>query len=305
MSAPTIYTEEIADRILNGLLQDRTLIEVCSDEGMPSVSTVKLWIAEDREGFGTRYRAVREIRPAVARGATLYTAAIADRIVDQLEQDRTLVDVCSEDGMPTPDTVRQWVAEDREGFRARYRRARDIGRAKTGRSSLYTRELADRILAELMEGRSLLDVCRDDGMPSAGTVLRWVDEDRDGFAARYYRARDIGYLVAAEQIDEIADDGRNDWVERRTQSGGTERVLDREHISRSRLRVETKQWKLANMLPKLYGSRMEVKATHEHSVKGALAAVMKAIDGYGRGLPSADPAPIQLLTLKDDSHEQD
>jgi hypothetical protein len=305
MSAPTIYTAEIADRILNGLLDDRTLIEVCSEEGMPSVSTVTQWVAEDREGFAARYHAAREISRSPARGPTLYTAAIAERIVDQLARDRTLIDVCNEDGMPTPGTVRQWVAEDREGFRARYRRARDMAHARTGRTTLYTRELADRILAELREGRSLRDVCRDDGMPSTGTVFLWVEEDRDGFAARYYQARDIGYLVVAEEIDEIADDGRNDWVERRTQSGGTERVLDREHISRSRLRVETKQWKLSNMLPKLYGSRMEVKATHEHSVSGALAAVMKAIDGYGRGLPSADPAPIQLLTLKDDSDEQD
>jgi hypothetical protein len=52
-------------------------------------------------------------------------------------------------------------------------------------------------------------------------------------------------------------------------------------------------------------SRVEMKATHEHSVGGALAAVMKVIDGWSRGLPSADPAPVQLPPTEDDSHEPD
>jgi transposase-like protein len=304
MSAPTAYTAEIADRILDALMDGRTLIEVCNEAGMPATSTVRQWVAEDREGFGARYHRIREIGRSPER-ATLYTDEIAQRILDQLESGRSLADVCSDDGMPSAGTVRNWAMDDREGFTARYRRARDIGRGKAGRFVLYTPELAERILAELKEGRSLRDVCRDDGMPSASTVIEWEVTNRDGFAARYQQARDIGYRLAGEELDEIAADGRNDWVERRTKDGGTERVLDREHISRSRLRVEHGQWNLVRMLPKTYGSRVEVTATHEHTADRALAAVMKAIDSYGRGLPSTDPPPVQLLTLEDDSHEPD
>jgi hypothetical protein len=303
MSAPTAYTAEIADKILDALMDGRTLTEVCSDVGMPSTSTVRLWVAEDREGFAARYRQVRDVSPSPARGPTLYTGEIADRILDQLAAGRTLIDVCDADGMPTPGTVRNWVTDDREGFRARYRKARDIGHAKAGRSAPYTPELAVRILAELREGRSLRDVCRDDGMPTSGTVLDWEATDRDGFAARYQRARDIGYQIRGEELDEIAADGRNDYVERRNKDGSIERVLDREHVSRSRLQLEQGRWALTNMLPRLYGKRVEVTATHEHGVSSALSKVMKVIDGWSRGLPGAEPKPLPPLPPEDESDE--
>lgn len=41
MSAPTAYSEEIAERILDGLMEGRTLTGICSDPGMPSTSTVR------------------------------------------------------------------------------------------------------------------------------------------------------------------------------------------------------------------------------------------------------------------------
>src|ERR1700736_6335070 len=104
-----------------------------------------------------------------------------------------------------------------------------------GRPTLYTAELADRILHELLGGRTLRDVCRDDGMPAPSTVRLWVMQDREGFAARYSRAREVGYHAMADELLEIADDGRNDWTQRRKESGETEATLDHEHISRSRL----------------------------------------------------------------------
>lgn len=304
MSPPTAYTAEIADKILDALMDGRTLIDVCSEPGMPSTSAVRKWVAEDRDGFGARYHRVREIAASPER-ATLYSDEIAQRILDQLESGRGLADVCSDDGMPSASTVRNWVMDDREGFRARYRRARDIGHTRANRFVTYTPELAERILAELRDGRSLLDVCRDDGMPSASTVLHWEVSDRDGFAARYHLARDIGYRLHGEKLDEIAADGRNDWVERRTKDGGIERVPDREHIARSALRIKHGHWKLTSMLPKTYGSRVEVNATHEHSVDGALAAVMKVINSWGHGLPSAARPPIAIADLKDENHEPD
>jgi len=57
----------------------------------------------------------------------------------------------------------------------------------------YTSEAAERVLGALRSGRSLRAVCRDDsGVPSLNTVLKWVKDDREGFAARYAEARSIG-----------------------------------------------------------------------------------------------------------------
>ena len=54
------------------------------------------------------------------------------------------------------------------------------------------------ILAELETGRSLLSICKDDGMPNRSTVQRWQNDDAD-FDAAVTRAREDGYHYLAEQ----------------------------------------------------------------------------------------------------------
>jgi len=156
----------------------------------------------------------------------------------------------------------------------------------TGRPSDYRPELAALICEELLTGRSLRDVCRDVGMPAESTVRLWAQIDRDGFAARYRRAREIGYHAMADEMLEIADDSRKDFVARKRASGEGEPVVDHEHVSRARLRVETRRWLLAKALPKIYGDRLDLKATHDAG--DSLVEVLKAIDGRTRGLPNGD-----------------
>jgi hypothetical protein len=169
-----------------------------------------------------------------------YTAEIAERILGKLLTGRSLRDVCKDDGIPPESTVRTWVTENREGFAARYSHAR-----KAGHQALADRqrEIVDRILGELASGRTLRDVCRDDGMPVPSTVLAWMAEDR----VRYDRARELGYQEMAEEILEIADDSRNDW--KRNKSG--ELVFDRTNVARARLRINARRWLLAKALPKI------------------------------------------------------
>jgi transposase-like protein len=122
----------------------------------------------------------------------VHTPELAQHILDQLSSGRSLRAVCRNDGMPALNTVLKWVRDDREGFAARYRQALRIGNVPRGRPSLYTDEIADRILVELLDGRRICEICADPGMPSAAAVKLWVMEDRNGFAARYRRVRDIG-----------------------------------------------------------------------------------------------------------------
>ena len=203
---PTHYTAETAQCILDELLAGRPLDAVCRDDGMPPRSTVRQWVADDREGFAARYREARK------RGKTellpgrppVYTAACAERILAQLSAGRTLADICGEADMPVPGTVWQWVVADADDFAARYRRARATGRAKMGRQTLYTKDIADWILDQLAEGRTLADICRDHGMPARPTVQAWVDQDREGFAARYKTARDSGCHAMGDQMIDIS-----------------------------------------------------------------------------------------------------
>jgi hypothetical protein len=54
------------------------------------------------------------------------------------------------------------------------------------------------ILAELEKGRSLLSICKDEGMPNRSTVQRWQNDDAD-FDAAVTRAREDGFEYLAEQ----------------------------------------------------------------------------------------------------------
>jgi len=136
----------------------------------------------------------------------------------------------------------------------------DEPKKKRGRPSTYTREKADEICRDLSNGKTLKEVCRQEGMPPESTVRLWALDDVDDFAARYARAREIGYHAMADELLEISDDGRNDWMERNAEeNSGWE--ANGEHLQRSRLRVDTRKWMLAKALPKIYGEKQQVEHT--------------------------------------------
>lgn len=127
----------------------------------------------------------------------------------------------------------------------------------TGRPSSYTEEIAARVCAEMAEGKSLRSICRDEALPPESTVRNWAVEDREGFAARYARAREAQMDALAEDLLDIADDGSNDTY---TKDDGTE-LVNHDHIARSKLRVDTRKWLMAKIAPKKYGEKLDL----EHS----------------------------------------
>jgi hypothetical protein len=118
-----------------------------------------------------------------------YSAELAERVLHQMRAGRPLRLLCGDAGMPSARTVQGWVNDDHHGFAAAYRGAREAG---LGRAPGYSAETAERILAELRGGRTLIDVCRDHGMPLYATVRDWVRHDRHGFAAPYRAALRAG-----------------------------------------------------------------------------------------------------------------
>ena len=91
-----------------------------------------------------------------------------------------------------------------------------------GSPTRYTAELAERILRELRTGRSLRNVCKDDGIPSEGTVRTWATDDREGFATRYRQAREIGNHLNADRRKAIFN-----WILEQLRSGRTLRSICR------------------------------------------------------------------------------
>lgn len=62
---------------------------------------------------------------------------------------------------------------------------------------------AEELCERLAIGRSLVSVCRDEGMPSVRSVQVWMNDDED-FAAQVMRAREAGYLIRGDNAVEEA-----------------------------------------------------------------------------------------------------
>ena len=126
-----------------------------------------------------------------------------------------------------------------------------------GRPSDYTKELADEICTTIATStKGLRRLCAENPhWPAPTNIRKWcfrIKEFRDLYAqAMSYRA---GWL--AEEIEDIADDGSNDYYE---DKDGNER-FDSEHVQRSRLRVDTRKWIACKLLPRVYGERVQVES---------------------------------------------
>lgn len=143
------------------------------------------------------------------------------------------------------------------------------GKRPRGRQLTFSPDLALKICERLGNGESLRAICREEGMPAHSTVLLWVIENHSGFADQYARARDFGLQILEDDLLEISDDGRNDWMmDKDPDNPGY--ILNGEHVQRSRLRVDTRKWMLSKLAPKKYGDRTKI----EHSGNIGLEALV-------------------------------
>lgn len=159
---------------------------------------------------------------------------------------------------------------------------------KGGRPLTLTPELADHICTELSVGRSLIQICRDDeGMPDIRTVFRWLRREEDGepfasFCHDYARARELQAHYCTEETGEIADDGRNDWMQKVKDGAPTgELVFNHEAVARSKLRIDERKWRAAMLNPKKYGPKVDLTSGGD-ALKAAPdgTAAAAAISGF-------------------------
>ncbi len=114
---------------------------------------------------------------------------------------------------------------------------------KAHRRETYSRELSDKILALLADGKTLRGLCRELGnVVSPGSVKNWVVDDIDGFAERYERARDRCLETWADEIIDIGD----------------EPAIDQAAVQRNRTRIDARKWTLSKLKPERYGDKVSV-----------------------------------------------
>lgn len=125
---------------------------------------------------------------------------------------------------------------------------------KRGRPSTYSNEIAVEICLRLADGESLRKICKDTAMPAISTVMGWLfDGKHADFSEQYARARDLQADKLFDEALEIADETSDDWI--RTEDD--KKILDHEHVQRSRLRVDTRKWAAGKLAPKRYGDKLQ------------------------------------------------
>lgn len=129
--------------------------------------------------------------------------------------------------------------------------------ASRGRPSEYTPEKAEEICAWMSDGGSLRQYCMQEGAPAFSTVCRWRRQNED-FRANYDQAREDWADAVFEELFEISDDGTNDTYTVHDNEGNEMERVNHDHISRSKLRVDTRKWALARMNARRFGDRQAI-----------------------------------------------
>lgn len=132
------------------------------------------------------------------------------------------------------------------------------------RPSDYTQEIAGEICEEIVNGKSLRAICRQDNMPALSTVFLWLSKEKS-FSDQYARAKEEQAELLADEIVQIADDGLNDTY---VDENGNRRT-DQDVIARSRLRVDARKWVASKLKPKKYGDFQRTESSVEMHVTNA------------------------------------
>jgi hypothetical protein len=136
-----------------------------------------------------------------------------------------------------------------------------MARNKGGRPTTYSEEIANVICERLADGESLKAICEDKGMPSKSAVFNWLAAHSE-FVDKYARAREAQADSLFDDILTIADDGRNDWMEKKNADGEAIGWQENgEAIRRSQLRIEARKWMAGKLKPKKYGDKLDLNVS--------------------------------------------
>jgi len=152
-----------------------------------------------------------------------------------------------------------------------------------------------RVCERLALGDSLYEACAalGAGAPTADAVLSWAKKDPSGVGLQYAQARETGYLLLGDKIDQLAAETHTYTLVPEVDADGhplldehgEQRVrrvlvpLSSDVIASKRLQVDTLKWKLSKMLPKVYGERLTQQhvGPEDGAVKVEVSAVFDQI----------------------------
>lgn len=123
----------------------------------------------------------------------------------------------------------------------------------------WTPELEDAICTAIAinpKGLEHILKANQDFPQSQDTIYAHRRESKE-FAEKYTRAKAEQVLILADQIVDIADDNSSDMIE--TEDGPR---LNREHVERVKIRIDTRKWLASKLAPKIFGDNAKLALTN-------------------------------------------
>lgn len=119
-----------------------------------------------------------------------------------------------------------------------------------GRPSEYTPEKAAVICDRIADGDSLRQICEDEGMPSRGTVFRWLADpanklDGKAFQDQYARAREFSADADADDVAHYSRQAANGEIEPAAATAA----------------INGLKWSAGKRKPKVYGDAQTLRHT--------------------------------------------
>jgi hypothetical protein len=131
----------------------------------------------------------------------------------------------------------------------------EVKKAKKGRPSIFSQEIATEICNRLAEGESLRTICSDKDMPDRQTVYTWLSTKKD-FLDQYAHAREEQADSLADEIIAIADE-QPEVIEVRDKEGNIiDHKLDSAFLAWQKNRIDARKWTAMKLKPKKYGDKL-------------------------------------------------
>ena len=201
-------------------------------------------------------RTVVPYAPSIA-----YSPEVAEAICDLAAQGKSLVAICRLPGMPSSQSVHNWLRR-RADFAQTYALALQAGGRpqRDGEPRRYSLDIAVAFCERIGEGRAAHKICKDADMPSQAAIYLWLNRHPE-FVAMYANAREIQAERTFEEVREIAD------------------AATSETLAVDKTRIAARQWQAAKLAPRKYGER--IAAEHPDAVVFNVEIVK-----FGRGKPA-------------------
>lgn len=129
-----------------------------------------------------------------------------------------------------------------------------------------TEKIVDILCCKIAEGKSIRQAVIDMPEITKTSIFNWLmlGNKKDCLPIfkylldQYTLARRVQAEGFIDEIMEIADNGKNDWMETEDPNNGGYRY-NGEAVGRSRLRVDTRKWVACKVLPKVYGDKIDLE----------------------------------------------